>query len=158
MVEKSNLDLRRIRESDRKQIYDWANDPRVRESSFDNDPIGWSEHKEWFEERLHDDRTYFYIAEKNNEPVGQIRFEVNENAIVSISIDRNHRGEGLGTTILRLGTEKFLSQDNSTEIVHAWIKKGNHASCRAFEKAGYQRLEETTHKGSNAYHYTFSLD
>src|SRR5688572_503987 len=54
--------LRRARTSDNALVWQWANDPTVREASFSSAPIRWEDHVKWFDDRLADEASAIYIA------------------------------------------------------------------------------------------------
>jgi len=127
--------------SDEKLLFDWANDPVVRKQSFHSKPIDYQTHKKWFQAVLADNKRYLWIAEFNQNPVAQIRFDVvEEYAVISISIDEKHRGKGLGSIILQKATKKFVNKKQLSVV--AYIKKENTASIKSFEKAGYRFVKE----------------
>ena len=54
--------LREAQRSDSYQIWQWANDPVVRASSFSPDPIPWETHVAWFESQLQNPNSLFFVA------------------------------------------------------------------------------------------------
>jgi UDP-2,4-diacetamido-2,4,6-trideoxy-beta-L-altropyranose hydrolase len=154
-----SLLLRRVELGDFKVLWEWANDPLVRQSSFEVDSIPWEEHLEWCNRKIADASCYFYWASfQSGEPIGQVRFDIkNQEAIVSIGLDSCQRGRGLGLAVLLKATALFFENSNSKKI-HAFIKPTNHASMRLFEAAGFRWLEETQCKSQTAYHYILNKD
>jgi len=131
--------LRPVQEEDCRLIWEWANDPDVRAVSFTSEPIAWDNHVKWFRSRLNDPSCIFYISNTSEGvPIGQIRFDLEgEEGVVSISIDSNHRGDGYGSAMISLASEKVFEVSNIS-VIHAYVKKGNDFSVRAFEKAGFK--------------------
>jgi len=158
MVEDSLLP-RRVELSDFKLLWEWANDPLVRQSSFEVDSIPWEEHLEWCNKKIADASCYFYlVCFQSGEPVGQVRFDIeNQEAIVSIGLDSSLRGRGLGLAVLLKATALFFENSKAKKI-HAFIKPTNHASVLAFEAAGFRWLEETQCKLQLAHHYILKKD
>ncbi len=147
--------LRPASEDDCEILWQWANDPGVRSASFSVAPIPWETHVEWFKGKLADVRCHIFIAlDENDQPIGQIRFDaVNEReAQVGISIDKRHRGVGLGQRLIQLGVEK-VSRTTPLRVIDALIKIGNTASIKAFEGAGFTRLGVENILGNQAAHY-----
>lgn len=132
-------------------IWEWANEPAVRAVSFTTEAIPWERHAQWFAAKLNDPGCAFFIALNGaGVPVGQVRADVSGNrAVISISVDARLRGSGYGTTLIRKGAER-LFQRGDVETIHAYIRHGNQASLRAFEKAGFSRVEETSVHGHPA--------
>jgi UDP-2,4-diacetamido-2,4,6-trideoxy-beta-L-altropyranose hydrolase len=134
----ANLHLRPATLNDCRMVFDWANEPSIREASFSSDPILWKTHVEWFENHLNNEERLFWIAENElGEPIGQVRFTLeNQEATISISLDRSHRGKGYGVALIEQASWLVLDR-YGIGAVHAYIKTGNVASEKAFTRAGY---------------------
>jgi pseudaminic acid synthase len=132
------LKFRRAESKDCHLIWRWANDAQVRAVSFSSEPIPWEDHVGWFEARLVDPTCIFLIATDDvGTPVGQIRFEIEGNdARISISLDEHQRGQGLGPRLINLASRRIF-RELDVDTVVAFIKPGNVASVRAFQKAGF---------------------
>lgn len=137
--------LQRATEDDSKHILSWRNDPKVRNHFFDSRRVSLAEHTRWYKKRLSDPDTAMYIARYGNERTGVIRFEKKKNAVsVSVNVAPHLIGKGLGSEIIRLGTERYYAETKEASPVIVDIKSGNIASQKAFQKAGYCR--KTTDK------------
>ncbi|MCP3929874.1 MAG: GNAT family N-acetyltransferase, partial [Bacteroidetes bacterium] len=101
-IQTRKIKLRKVRQFDCKLLWHWANDPEVRQSSFNSDLITFEEHLQWFEIKLKDNQSYIFIAEdEKNTPIGQIRFDLrNGTATVNYSVQDDYRGFGIGETIV----------------------------------------------------------
>jgi UDP-2,4-diacetamido-2,4,6-trideoxy-beta-L-altropyranose hydrolase len=61
----------------RELLWQWANDPQVRNASFSSGPISWETHVAWFNDKISIPRAEMFIAEdERGIPVGQIRFDL----------------------------------------------------------------------------------
>jgi UDP-2,4-diacetamido-2,4,6-trideoxy-beta-L-altropyranose hydrolase len=149
-----SLLIRRVESGDFKTLWEWANDPLVRQASFEVTSIPWEQHLEWCIRKIADSSCFFNLVSfKSGDPVGQVRFDIeNQEAIVSIGLAPGLRGRGLGLAVLLKATSLFFENSNSKNI-HAFIKPTNHASMRAFEAVGFRWLEETQCKSQTANHY-----
>lgn len=138
----SNAELRAVSEKDSELLFRWANDPEVRNNSFNSDPILWEDHTAWFSKKLSDEDTKMYILYDNNIPVGQVRCALSENACAEIgySVGSAFRGHGYGTYLLSL-LYAHISAETNWEKLIGKVKKENIASQKAFEKAGYEKTE-----------------
>jgi UDP-2,4-diacetamido-2,4,6-trideoxy-beta-L-altropyranose hydrolase len=138
-MKKPMLRLRRADAADSERIWQWSNDPAVRAASFRSEPIPWEDHCRWFDARLRDPGTSFYIADLHG-PVGQVRFqaETPEVALISMSLGPAARGRGLGSALILAGCERFFAETTASQI-RALIKLENVASLRAFSRAGFER-------------------
>ena len=147
----SKIVLRRAQEEDCLSVWKWANDPVTRKASFRPDPITWDTHQTWFLSKLRNHNCIFYIAVGfNDEPVGQVRFDIEENkSVISVSLCPEFRGYGLGRRLIRKACDEVL-RERDMETIHALIKKNNVGSLRAFEEAGFRKTQETIHKNQTA--------
>jgi UDP-2,4-diacetamido-2,4,6-trideoxy-beta-L-altropyranose hydrolase len=159
--------LRRARIEDRRILWEWANDPAVRASSFSSDPISWETHVAWFAEkcafdepaesarRSDQNKSLIWIAEDaTGTAIGQIRFDFRPDGSceVDVSIAPSMRGLGLASTVIRLGVQE-LRKEQSGGRVHALIKSTNVASLKAFEQAGFRRTGTDQIRGYATVHF-----
>jgi UDP-2,4-diacetamido-2,4,6-trideoxy-beta-L-altropyranose hydrolase len=146
--------LRPVRPEDCHLIWQWASDSVIRAHSFHPEPILWEQHVAWFDERLADPFTQFYLAvDADAKPIGQIRFQVEaEAATVSVSLALEQRGKGYGAEIIRLGSRQIWTTTEVTHI-HAYVKPDNGASARAFAMAGYASVGAVMVRGCSALHF-----
>ncbi|MCS6927681.1 MAG: GNAT family N-acetyltransferase, partial [Candidatus Binatia bacterium] len=149
----AQLRLRRAREHDCYQLWQWANDPQVRAASFSPHPIPWEQHLKWFSATLHNPRCLLFIAVNGDDaPIGQVRYELEQDeATVSISLDHRFRGQGYGSALIGLSARKIFHATTTT-VIHAYVKPENSASLRAFAKAGYRHVGTTLRGGQPAEH------
>jgi UDP-2,4-diacetamido-2,4,6-trideoxy-beta-L-altropyranose hydrolase len=136
------LKLRNAKHDDCELLWKWANDPIVRAASFSSDYILWEDHLKWFNEKLNSFDCYYFIAvNKLEQPVGQIRFDIDKElqALVSISVDDKYRGQGYGKLILQMAISK-LFQHISVIKIRALIKSGNVSSIKLFESGGFKTV------------------
>lgn len=139
MVTKVDIKLRTIEPHDIDKLFEWRNHPDVRSKSFNTAPIAWDEHKKWFNDKLQDQKVVIYIAFDGNNKIGSIRFEDKGNAVkVSVMLNPDFSGKGLGALVIKLGTEKFINRKKPNKPIIAEIKKDNIASIKAFQKAGFE--------------------
>jgi UDP-2,4-diacetamido-2,4,6-trideoxy-beta-L-altropyranose hydrolase len=134
------LELRKIVESDAQLIFEWANDDEVRSNAINTHKINWEDHINWFDKKLQSADTYVFIAFLHDEPVGQIRFDKeNEDYTVDYSIAKNHRGKGLGTEIVKAGIKTLSEIINKPFRVVAQVKEENIASAKVFTKLHFTK-------------------
>lgn len=158
---KKYINLREVEPDDCKLLFDWANEETVRRSSFSTEEINWEEHQQWFQNKLDDDLCFHYIGfnELESSPIGQIRFDREDShAVVNVSIDKTFRGQGYGTSLIRLGSERIFHDCRRLNTLHAWIKPENEGSIRAFKKAGYSLEKTGTYKGHRSELYLLNRE
>lgn len=150
---RSELRLRKVASSDCALLWGWANLPEVRAVSFSSQGIPWEQHVAWFQTKVADENTVFYIAERAGQSIGQFRAEITgSHAAVSISLGRDHRGEGLGFQLLMLATEELLRHPK-IRTIDAFVKPENQASIRLFRRAGFRQQSPKTMSGQQAFHF-----
>ncbi len=151
------LKLRRPTEKDMGIYFSWANDPLVREQSYNSSIIDIESHKKWFESSLNNDVFFMCICQNSaGEDVGQVRIQKlndkNKEAVIGISIDSNHRGKGYAKEVLILATDLFLGS-NRGFLINAYIKEGNMSSKLAFENAGFKFIDMIEYENFRSYHF-----
>ena len=80
--------LKAATEKDINLLFEWTNDPSVRQNSFNSAPIPFEDHQRWFHRVLNDPNTFLYILYDAEVPIGQIRLDKPEDgsAIINYSI------------------------------------------------------------------------
>ena len=119
-------------------LYNWVNDDKVRQNSFNSQKIEYENHKAWLENKLISDNCFIFIVYSKDIPIGQVRVDIHRaTGIINYSVDSRHRGKGYGTEILIDVTE--LPQLYSKRIYKLVgnVKMENISSRKAFERAGY---------------------
>ena len=152
------IELRMVRQEDCEILWKWVNDPFVRAASFASEPITWEDHLKWFNNRINSSNCYHFIAfNDQNAPIGQIRFDVDEQsqAEIDISIDLQKRGQGYAAPLITLAVNHMLTY-TTIECIHAFIKPINNASIKAFQKSKFQYVDIKKIRGKySAFHYVF---
>jgi UDP-2,4-diacetamido-2,4,6-trideoxy-beta-L-altropyranose hydrolase len=148
-----SLTLRSARHVDSELLWEWANDPLVRRFSFHSDPIPWESHQEWFARKMNDPNCALWIAyDREDRPVGQIRFdrENGDTVSIGISVASASRGNGYAAQLLRIGLRRAAYVFPGC-IAHASIKVENAASLHAFESAGLSLAGRSAVHGYEAF-------
>ncbi len=145
--------IRKASIGDMWEIYDLVNDLFVRLASINKKTITRKEHEEWFKTKLSDTNCYFYVVcNMQGTVIGSVRLDKEEQKStydISIYLDPDYQGRGLGTEVIAEVTTKLQKEHNNCDI-QAYIALNNIASQRAFGKAGYQEIET---KIINGRHY-----
>ena len=127
--------------------FKWTNDEVVRQNSYDQEPIPYKDHVEWFKQKLTSPNCFFYLFTLQNDPVGQVRIEIKlEETIIGISIDTHHRGKGLGARMIEMACADHFKRAH-TQQIYAYIKESNQGSIVIFKKAGFKNEEHVMVKG-----------
>lgn len=132
----NKLEIRKAVASDVDLLFNWTNDELVRRHSFSSELIPYESHCNWYQKKIKDENSMFFIIQQDNTPAGLVRFDIEEGtATIGVSIDKNFRGKGLGAKIIALGVESYF---NEKELpILASIKNENVASIKSFKKAGF---------------------
>ncbi len=122
-------------------VFEWANESTTRENAFNTRLIPYEEHVNWYEKKIKEAGAFFYICQQGNLNIGQLRIEMDNNrAVISYSVDKNHRGRGLGKIIIKQAEEIIRNHNllGLEEVVLVGkVKKSNIASQRCFLAQGY---------------------
>ena len=151
------IKFRNATEADVMLVYNWSNDPEVRKSSYDSDPINLDNHKRWFSQKINDKNTLFLIALYDEMPAGIVRYEMgNENSVIGILISEDFRGRKLSVSFLSESAKLYFKQNNLP--IFAYIKEKNKASIKAFASAGYSFYKKEIIKGMPSFVYKLEIN
>jgi UDP-2,4-diacetamido-2,4,6-trideoxy-beta-L-altropyranose hydrolase len=147
----TSLKVREAGPNDALTYFDWVNEPGVRSSAINTEPIDLATHMHWFGRRLVDVNSHLFVLEAGNLPVGQIRFErKGEEAIIDYSLDVLARGRGWSKELLRLGIEA-LNTSRPTKLTST-VKPGNDVSAATFIHMGFVE-QEVDCTGNRRFHF-----
>ena len=153
------LTFRKATIADTNLYFDWANDPDVREQSYNSNPIDVESHKKWFNSKLKEDSCFMLVFQnEDNLNIGQVRIQKEDKneALIGISVAREHRGKSYAKEMLQIASDYFLDTHKGFKI-NAFIKKENLSSKYAFEKAGFEFEVEKIHENIYSFHYVKKL-
>ena len=136
------INIRKATDYDEKILFDWANDPIVRKFSFNEKPITYDEHHEWFNCKINDSDCLILIGiDSNNIPIGQVRIDsMGTKAIIDISIDSAARGHGFATILLKQSVKFWKSTGRNKPLIGD-VFSLNKASQKVFKKSGFRKLD-----------------
>jgi UDP-2,4-diacetamido-2,4,6-trideoxy-beta-L-altropyranose hydrolase len=151
--------IRKATPADLDLYFEWANDPEVRKNAFHPDPISLEQHKHWFSRKLSDPSTLLYVCEYKGIPIGQVRVDLEgQDGVISYSIDKNHRGKGIGKILIRLLIEFFMSTFASKYLrLIAKVKPENIPSIRVFNGLGFKQTNKEQIHNVPALVFTYEL-
>ncbi len=125
-------------------LFDLRNHPSTRCQMFDDREVKLSDHQQWFEKSLEKDSRDIFILQKGAEPIGQIRFDSEDDqAWIDFAVTDRERSKGYGTLLLLMGCRTWLAAHPGISAIHGRVKKDNTASRQAFLKAGFRFENET---------------
>lgn len=125
-------------------IWQWRNDLHTQKMFFEGRRISISEHKNWYKNALLDDKVVIYVGEANQYPVGVIRFDQNNSKQydVSINVNPDKRGLGIGKVLLVKGIKKLKDLKSDSKIIFASVKNINAYSHSLFQSCGFKKIFE----------------
>lgn len=148
------ITIREASLDDRREIWEWWNDPTTRKMMYKNDPVSWEEHCLWFSGVLTDESRILCVGEVRHAKIGVVRFDLRGVEIyeVSINLGPDHRGKGYGSKIL-IAAENYLCSIRSPKKLFAKIKKINVQSQKSFAGAEFVFIDRpvVSHKGLENY-------
>lgn len=131
--------LRPVLREDSERLLAWRNDERAVRFSGSGSVVSPDRHQRWFESKFDDPSTRIWIAEFDHRPVGMVRTDVrNATGEVSLGLDADFRGQGLGWRILRL-LQHEVRAEHQVVTLTAKVHEQNAASLRTFERVGFAR-------------------
>lgn len=125
---------------DAELLWRWRNDPGTRHNSRSHDEVPMEAHVGWLHATLGRDDRRLLVGERDGEPVGTVRWDLDTRGEweVSITVAPERRGSGLAGALLRAG-EDWLQDAHPDELAAylASVHLDNVASRRLFLGAGY---------------------
>lgn len=144
------LQIRAAQDNDCHTLWEWANDPVTRESSFSSEPIPWDSHRQWFERQMTSADARVYLVEDKAGAIGSVRFRTaGPRATLSISVAPERRGRGFGSKVMLLGVEE-LFHSTSIAAIDAYVKPENERSLDLFRSAGFEESGVNEVEGQRA--------
>ena len=125
-------------------LLNWRNNPSAREYSLHSEVIPIDEHLKWFSDRL--DRVPlepFFLFAADQKMIGMSRLDLvgesDKKYEISILVDPNQHGKGIGTRILSMTCEAFFNLHPDKTIL-AKVGQHNVISQKLFSNAGFELL------------------
>lgn len=125
--------------ADSEILLTWRNDPLTRKQSREVILVSPTEHRDWLAMVLADPHRHLFIVEtESGAPAGTVRFDIDSDSTVevSITVSPHFRGKNFGSPML-LSAELALREQTHVNVFRAFIKRDNVASVRLFESAEY---------------------
>jgi len=139
----SDIKIRPARQDDSEKLFEWRNHPTVRAVSWNTEIINLEDHQEWFTSVMTDPDRLLLIGQREGEPVGVVRFDIQDNAAeVSIYLVPGIKEPGLGRAMLHSAERWFAVNRPEVLELRAHVLGGNERSRRLFLGAGY-KVEST---------------
>jgi UDP-2,4-diacetamido-2,4,6-trideoxy-beta-L-altropyranose hydrolase len=133
------ITMRRADNNDCDSIHEWRNAAETRRYIFDDKQIPIEAHRSWFRATLENPDRILLIGEINHKPVGVLRYDLSgSEALISVYLVPGGQGKGVGSQLIRCGSQWLKEHRPDIKTIQAEIFKKNVASLLAFESAGYK--------------------
>lgn len=139
MADRARLQLRLATAADARLLFGWRNDPRTRRHSRNAAELELGQHLQWFDRALADGRRLLLLGCLGTTPVGCVRFDLDAtSAEVSIYLDPDRQGGGLGRSLLRAALDFLHDQRPGVQVCRAEVMSENAASAALFAQCGFR--------------------
>ena len=148
----NSLRLRLANYSDVRMVLNWRNEPDTIMNMKTKRSLSFKEHDSWYKKAISDPECLFLIIEINDEPIGQLRYNKEDNmAKVSINITSKWHGKGVGSKAYKQGSE-FVKKQGFSNIIFSRVLTTNIAAIKGMEKAGYKIIKRIIYEGEAHYY------
>lgn len=135
LMQPGAMTIREATQADAEDVWAWRQDPQTRAMSRSREATPLDAHRAWFAAALADPQRTLLIGELEAQKVGMVRFDRGAVTEVSINVNPDCRGRGLGRALLALALRREPGE------VWAEVKDENGPSRRLFEGAGFELRE-----------------
>ena len=146
--------IRLVEKRDCFDLWKWRNDYETIANSISKSVISYPSHSKWFYNTINKPDAEIFIAydEKEKSKIGMVRFEKKCREIIEVSININpdFRGRGLGKKFLSSSISKFLKKAPGF-VISARVFTDNYKSKKLFESCGFS----VTSTKDNIVYYNF---
>lgn len=131
--------LRHATAEDADTVWPWRNHTQTRQYSLNKNIVTHAEHLVWWNHSLNDLSRVLLIGSRCGLDVGVLRYDLGRKgeAVVSVYLDPDLFGLGLGVALLEAGNKWMMRHYPGVSELQAQILPENEASKRAFEAAGF---------------------
>lgn len=145
----SRLTLQPVCRDDMDLLYQWQLAPKTRQHARNPHPPTPAQHRQWFDAVMNNRAVIFYLLKQGDKACGYVRLnpkslEQLHGFEVSVALAPDCYGQGLGPQGLLL-----LLQLHGEKPLLAYIEAQNHASIKAFGKAGFMPLKDNWYQAIN---------
>lgn len=127
-------------------VFSLSNDPLVRASSFNTNPIEYEQHCNWFQKTVANQNVLFFLVFDGDNFIGQIRLnrenEQSTECVISLSIAKEYRGKHIAGKFLELGIAELKKNWYNIKSVVAEVKDENTASNALFLREGFELISK----------------
>jgi UDP-2,4-diacetamido-2,4,6-trideoxy-beta-L-altropyranose hydrolase len=139
-IDIASIDVRLAVINDALLVWPWRNHEATRRFFFDPTPVSWDMHITWWNLSLLNLQRVILLGRLNGKEVGVIRYDFmdSQQAKVSIYLNPEMTGRGLGKSLLRTGKDWLLQNYPKINTIVAEVMPKNIASLHVFLAAGFE--------------------
>ena len=136
----SDIAIRLATAEDAALVWPWRNSESTRRYFFNSCQVSLNAHVMWWNESLSNPKRVLLLGKLDEKEFGVVRYDIDDSshAKVSIYLNPEMTGRGLGECLLRAGQDWFLQNHPEVKTMSAEIKATNIASLRIFQANGFQ--------------------
>lgn len=124
---------------DCKQMFEWRNAEETRQYFMDPNPLLWENHRTWFQSVLSDKNRHLLIGEEDKQPIGVLRYDVEESkAYIDMYLRPGMSGKKRGTALFIAGNKWVKENVPAVQQIQANVIPQNIACIRALIKADFK--------------------
>ena len=144
-----NYIISKAKKDDIVGIYNLLHREFVKKYSPNSEKIELEKHRKWYEFWLRSPYYIIYvIKDMKGKVVGQIRYEIDgEISIISIYLDKENRGKGLGKIFVERSIEELKIEKKDVKLVIAYILEENDISKKMFCSFNFLFSERKNYNG-----------
>ena len=141
---KKDIEFRKVDCYDLNLTYSWAINSVIRQYSLNKSEITLQCHSEWFNSKLNSPNCLYFIAEKQKEPVGSFRLDIDSAGCgyISYLIDPKYHGNGFGSELLRMGV-RIAKESLDVKYIIGEVISENQASVKVFQNLRFTKIGTT---------------
>lgn len=144
-----NYIISKATEDDIVGIYNLLHRAFIKKYSPNSEKSELEKHKKWYEFWLRSPYYLIYVAkDQRGKVIGQIRYEIDgEISIISVYLDKENRGKGLGKMFIERSIENLKIEKNGIKLILAYILEENDISKKIFINFGFLFSENKNYNG-----------
>ncbi|ULT56478.1 UDP-4-amino-4,6-dideoxy-N-acetyl-beta-L-altrosamine N-acetyltransferase [Neobacillus drentensis] len=132
--------LRALTEKDKDMIYEWRNSESIRVNMYNDQPIPYEAHCQWFDAVLKNESRFYRLFLYKNKPLGLVSFKEvnlqNQTCAWGFYIGEPHAPKGSGTIMGALALDYAFYQLNIRKII-GMVLSFNQRSVRFHHRLGF---------------------
>lgn len=135
--------FRPLQATDLQQVWQWRNQPEIRQNMHSPAPISWQQHLTWFEQLQQDGQRSFFVFWQNDRPIGVLNFHWHTAEMLEwgcyLGEPAVWPGSGL---LLEIAALDFAADQANCHTLYAEVLSFNQSVLKMHQLFGYQPLPD----------------